>query len=113
MHSDNKTVSELTPKTFMDVMIRIGLIVFLAILCVRVFSPFVSILLWGLILAIMLYPLHQRLAKRLGGRQGRASTLLVVTVCVLLGVPLGLLFRKTHPSCTYCFREQRIDHQAA
>lgn len=91
MHSDNETASELTSKAFMDAMIRIGLIAFLAILCVRVFSPFVSILLWGLILAIVLYPLHQRLATRLGNRQGRASTLLVVAGCVLLGVPLGLL----------------------
>jgi len=91
MHSNNETTSELTAKTFMETMIRIGLIAFLAILCVRVFSPFMAILLGGLILAIMLYPLHQRLAKRLGDRQGRASTLLVVLGYVLLGVPLGML----------------------
>jgi len=91
MHSDNETDSELTTKTFMDAMIRIGLIVFLAILCFRVFSPFVAILLGGLILSIILYPLHQRLTKRLGGRQGRASILLVVVGCVLLGVPLWML----------------------
>ncbi len=50
MHSDNETASELTTKTFIDAMIRIGLIAFLAILCFRVFSPFVAILLGGLIL---------------------------------------------------------------
>jgi len=71
--------------------IRFIVIAVLAILCVRVFSPFVNILLWGLILAIMLYPLHQRLAKRLKDRQGLTATLMVVTGCLLLGVPLGLL----------------------
>ena len=91
METDNELTLKLKSKAFTDAMIRFSVIAVLAILCVRVFSPFLNILLWGLILAIMLYPLHQRLAKRLKDRQGRAATLMVVTGCLLLGVPLGLL----------------------
>lgn len=91
METDNELTLKLKSKAFTDAMIRFSVIAVLAILCVRVFSPFLNILLWGLILAIMLYPLHQRLAKRLKDRQGRTATLMVVTGCLLLGVPLGLL----------------------
>ena len=91
METDNELTLKLKSKTFTDAMIRFSVIIVLTILCVRVFSPFLNILLWGLILAIMLYPLHQRLAKRLKDRQGLTATLMVVTGCLLLGVPLGLL----------------------
>lgn len=87
MQPDSAKENGLTSKTFIDAMIRIGLIAALTFYCVQVFSPFLIIMLWGLILAIMLYPLHQILANRMGDRQGRASTLLVVALCVLLVVP--------------------------
>jgi hypothetical protein len=35
--------------------------------------------------------LHQRLANRFGGRQGRAATLLFVAGLLLVGVPSGML----------------------
>ena len=69
MNSENKR-SMLTPNTFTDSMIRMILIAILAVLCFRVVSPFLDLMVWGLILAIVLYPMHQRVAKRLGGRQG-------------------------------------------
>ena len=75
----------------MDVLIRVGLIAFLVVICVRVFAPFMGLVLWALILAVALYPLHQRLANRFGGRQGRAATLLVVAGLLLVGVPSAML----------------------
>ena len=39
-------------------------------LCYQVFAPFLTLMVWALILAVALYPLHQRLAARMGGRQG-------------------------------------------
>jgi predicted PurR-regulated permease PerM len=78
-------------KELMDTLLRIGFIVFLAFLCLRVFAPFVGLMLWGLILAVMLYPAHQWLVKRVGNRQGLASTLLVLVGCLLIGIPLVML----------------------
>ena len=37
-------------------------------LCYRVFSPFLVLMVWAVILAVTLYPLHQWLAARMGGR---------------------------------------------
>lgn len=91
MTSDTNKVADLTQKTLMEAVIRISLIAVLVFYCVHIFSPFLAILLWGMILAIMLYPLHQRLAKWFGGKQGRAATALVLALFLLMGVPLTLL----------------------
>ena len=47
----------------MDVLIRAGLILALALLCYKIFSPFLTLMVWALILAVTLYPLHQALAR--------------------------------------------------
>jgi predicted PurR-regulated permease PerM len=75
----------------LDVLIRAGLILGLAMLCYRVFSPFLTLMVWALILAVMIYPLHQYLAGKIGGRQGLAATLLVVVGILLIVMPTAML----------------------
>jgi predicted PurR-regulated permease PerM len=75
----------------LDVLIRFGLIFALTVLCYKIFAPFVALMAWALILAVTLFPLHQKLARKLGGKQGRAGTLLVLIGIVLIGVPTTLL----------------------
>jgi predicted PurR-regulated permease PerM len=78
-------------KRLLDVLIRAGLVFALTALCYRIFEPFISLMLWALILAVTLYPAHQKLARRMGGKQGLAATLLVVCGIVLIGVPTAML----------------------
>jgi predicted PurR-regulated permease PerM len=75
----------------LDVFIRAGLVFALAVLCYRIFSPFLSLMVWALILAVTFFPAHQKLARRLGGKQGRAATLLVLSGIVLIVVPTTVL----------------------
>ena len=75
----------------LDVLIRAGLILVMAMLCYQVFSPFLHLMVWALILAVTLYPLHQFLASKIGGKQGLAATLLVVVGVVLIVVPTAML----------------------
>jgi predicted PurR-regulated permease PerM len=77
--------------SLLDVLIRAGLILVLAMLCYQVLSPFLTLMVWALILAITLYPLHQSLASKIGGKQGLAATLLVVAGIVLIVVPTAML----------------------
>ncbi|MGA8759936.1 MAG: AI-2E family transporter [Stellaceae bacterium] len=51
-----------------DLALQIGLIGLLVYACSRFIAPFIDLLLWSAILAVMLYPLHLRLAARLGNR---------------------------------------------
>lgn len=75
----------------MDVLIRAGLILAMVLLCFRVFSPFLNLMVWALILAVTLYPMQVWLAARLGGRQGLAATLLVLLGAVVAVVPTAAL----------------------
>ena len=51
----------------LDVLIRAGLVFALAALCYRIFAPFLTLMVWALILAVAMYPLHQMLARRIPG----------------------------------------------
>jgi predicted PurR-regulated permease PerM len=75
----------------LDVLIRAGLILVIVMLCFQVFSPFLNLMIWALILAVCLYPLHQSVAAKLGGRQGLAATLLVLLGIVIVVVPTAAL----------------------
>lgn len=75
----------------MDVLIRAGLTLALALLCYRIFAPFLTLIAWSLILAVTLYPMHQSLARKLGGKQGLAATLVVLAGIVLILVPTTIL----------------------
>lgn len=76
---------------FLDVLIRAGLIAVLAISCYQVFHPFLSLMLWALILAVTLYPLHRKLKDKLGMRDGHIATLIILHSVALLMVPVYLL----------------------
>jgi len=71
----------------LDVLIRAGLVFALAALCYRIFSPFLSLMVWALILAVALFPIHQMVVRKLGGKQGLAATLLVLAGIVLIVFP--------------------------
>lgn len=78
-------------RLLLDVLIRAGLITLLAMFCFEIFHPFLSLVLWALILAITLYPLNQTLAARLGNRSGYAAIVLVIVGLACLIGPLSLL----------------------
>ncbi len=75
----------------LDVLIRAGLIAVLVMFCFQIFHPFLNLMLWSLIMAITLYPLHRRLKGRLGNSDGRTATLIVVVAIAILMVPIYLL----------------------
>jgi len=87
---DHELEERLARRLF-DVFIRVGLVLALVWLCFHFFAPFLTMMLWALILAVTLYPLHQMLANRIGGRQGRAATLIVVLGIALIVVPTVIL----------------------
>src|SRR5580765_5863229 len=75
----------------LDVFIRAGLVVGLVLLCYYIFSPFLTLMLWALILAITIYPLHQMLAAWIGGKQGLAATLVVLLAVGVIVAPTVML----------------------
>jgi predicted PurR-regulated permease PerM len=78
-------------RKLLDVLIRAGVVLGLVMLSYKIFSPFLGLMAWSMILAVTLYPAQQRLARRMGGKQGLAATLLVLVCLVLIGLPTALL----------------------
>lgn len=92
MNVDQAMLRKLLKEDLTETLIRVGLIVFLVIMCVRVFMPFAGLVILSMILAIALYPLYEWMTARLfGGRRGLAATVLVLLALLLIGIPLALL----------------------
>ncbi|HEX9207007.1 MAG TPA: AI-2E family transporter [Steroidobacteraceae bacterium] len=75
----------------LDVLIRAGLVFVLAMLCYRIFAPFLVLMVWAMILAVALFPVHQRLSRRIGGRRGLAATLIVIVGLIVIVAPTAVL----------------------
>src|SRR5262245_48360317 len=75
----------------LDLMIRASLIAALAAVCYVVFAPFLTLMVWALVLAVVIYPMQQSVARRMGGRGGLASIILVIIGVLFLVVPTALL----------------------
>ena len=84
----NATTTEREPSLLrmLDAALQIGLVALLIFACSRIILPFTGILLWSVILAVMLYPLHQRLVVRVGNRW--SATLIGLVSVALMLVPL-------------------------
>jgi len=55
--------------------------------CYHIIEPFLNILLWGLILAIALQPIHIKITKKLKGKKTIAAILLTITLLLLIILP--------------------------
>jgi predicted PurR-regulated permease PerM len=91
LHDPDPEFESRASALLLDVLIRAGLVLALAVLCFQVFSPFLSLMTWALILAVTLYPLQQSVAAKISGRQGLAATLLVLLGIVVVIVPTAAL----------------------
>jgi len=94
MNFDDKRAAELPPvgaSALLEVLIRAGLIFALAALCFQIFAPFLTLMVWGLILAVTLYPMQEYVAAKMGGRQGLAATLIVILGIALIVAPTAIL----------------------
>jgi len=94
MNFDDKRAAELPPvgaSGLLEVLIRAGLIFALAALCFQIFAPFLTLMVWGLILAVTLYPMQEYVAAKMGGRQGLAATLIVILGIALIVAPTAIL----------------------
>jgi len=67
-----------------DTVIRLLIILLIITWCLLILFPFTSILLWAVILAMALHPLHKKLSNKMGGKPKLASFLIVfVTICII------------------------------
>ena len=71
--------------------IRLGAIFLLAMWVFNIVRPFVSPILWGIIIAVAVYPVYRKLARLCGGRTTLAAVLFSLVALVLLITPTVML----------------------
>ncbi|MEM8768508.1 MAG: AI-2E family transporter [Pseudomonadota bacterium] len=84
---EGQRVRDVFSRELVESLIRVAVIMLLVVFSYRIFSPFVGLMLWALILAVALYPLQQKLSSALGGRNATSATLIVVLGLLLIGGP--------------------------
>ncbi|MBP6534130.1 MAG: AI-2E family transporter [Arenimonas sp.] len=89
--ADMPNPEKLLQRQLLDVLISAGLVACLVFLCFKILSPFLTMLLWAVVLAVTLYPLHQLLAKKLAGNQGRAAVAMMLIGILMIGTPVTFL----------------------
>jgi predicted PurR-regulated permease PerM len=71
--------------------LQIASIVLLIYVCFQIVRPFIALVVWAVIIAVSLYPGHQSLAARLGGREKTAATIIALIGIAIIVVPAWLL----------------------
>jgi predicted PurR-regulated permease PerM len=90
-NSDTAAADRNFQKNAMASFIQIGALVVLVFWCLQILAPFISVILWGMIIAVALYPIHLIFAQKLGGREKSSSTIFVLLGLVILLVPAFVL----------------------
>ena len=75
----------------MDHAIKIGIVALLAIWCYKIAAPFLSPIVWGGIIAIGMYPVHQWLQGKTGMGSGWTATILTLVMLATLITPTVIL----------------------
>jgi predicted PurR-regulated permease PerM len=71
-----------------DIVMQLLVVALLISYSFRILEPFFTPLIWASILAVTLYPLHQRMTRALKGRKNLAASLIVVLGLLVLILPM-------------------------
>lgn len=85
-------MKNLAPNTSVyDTTIRLFILILIVAWCLLILYPFVNIILWSMILAMAMHPLHSLLARKMGGRPKLASFIIIFAILAVVIVPTGFL----------------------
>ncbi|GMQ89650.1 MAG: AI-2E family transporter [Gammaproteobacteria bacterium] len=85
--SDNSAFIERT----LEAAIRIGLVFLLIAWCFTIVRPFITPVIWGIIIAVAAYPGHKWVEAMLGGRPRLSATLVTLLMLVIVIAPTVML----------------------
>ena len=74
-----------------DTTIRLLIVLLIIVWCLLILYPFTNVLLWSLILAMAMYPMHKKLSDKLGGKKKLTSFLIVFAGLCLVFLPCWLM----------------------
>ena len=75
--------------------LRIGFIALLLVWSFEIVKPFILPILWGIIIAVALFPMHKKLTSLLGDRKRVSSVIITLAFLALLIVPSVIFIEST------------------
>ena len=75
----------------LEAAIQIGLVAILIFWCFDIVKPFITPIIWGIIISVAIFPHYLRLLKALGDRHGLAASLYTLFILILFIFPAVLL----------------------
>lgn len=89
------TIPQLPPRAgfgeLVETALRLALVAVLVVWCYRIIAPFLTLLIWAMVLAIACRPLHARLTAMLRGKATFAAVLVAVLLLSVLVIPVIVL----------------------
>jgi len=99
MTNNNQTTDSAVTQAI-EISIRLGLIFLIVAWCLTILMPFVSVIVWGAIIAIAMYTPFLSLTKKLGGKHKLAATLLSLVGIAIVLIPVVFLSASLVESAT-------------
>lgn len=87
MNESNNKVGNLS----LEIVLRLSLVALILVWCFQIISPFISLILWGAIIAVSAYSPFLSLAKKLNEKKTRSSVLMTALAVITIIVPLVFL----------------------
>ena len=87
---DNSTASgddQAFQKNMMASFVQIAALVLLVSYCVIIISPFAGLAIWGIVMAVAIYPLFLKVCARLGDRRKLTATLFIIVGLAVVLIP--------------------------
>jgi predicted PurR-regulated permease PerM len=93
--ADSSKVDQRFLANAMASFLQIGALLVLLLWCFNIVKPFLGIVIWAVIIAVAVYPLHVSLTGRLGGREKTSAVILVLIGLAIILVPTWILGEST------------------
>ncbi len=90
-NANDPTSNEVYADRAIVVAARLAFLALLVVWCFQIVQPFIMLILWGIIIAVGIYPIHRRISSWLGNRAKLSAILLSLLGVALLIVP-SLIF---------------------
>src|SRR5688500_16805795 len=83
--------SESLTRQIIETIIQLGALAFIVGWCILILAPFLTPIVWGVIITITVYPMFIRLSARLGDRRKLSSFILTLLLLAIILAPVFLL----------------------
>lgn len=104
MESSKTNTSTYNFEKIVDTLIRLGVLSLLLMWCFDILKPFVLILIWAVVIAIAIYPVHNFFVKIFRGRKILAVIVLIIFMLSVIIIPSGLIMYSLYEGVNH-FRE--------